>query len=460
MALNICMGCFSEWDEQRKRCPYCDWTPEEEPQEDGAGFKSGQILEKRYMLGKLYVKKKDYVIWRCYDSILDIKCFLLVSVGGEVENISHIAWKFMNNRADPDRPVPLSFRQIEKRYALLFSLKDVYMDVRKFISLVKLEKEPPVSVGEVKLPKNAEADHVLASDTLLGGQYRILGPIGIGGFGITYLCEDILLQRNVAVKEYFPAEWAERDGTYVAVKSSKVLEAYHYGMETFCREAKMTAQFIHTPHLPIMYDMLGENDTQYMVMDYIAGISIGKELKKRGYKPYRPDEMAEIILPVLHGLSALHEKKIIHSDISPGNILRTPEGGIVLIDLGAAKYNMQSQPALGAAFLKQDYAAPEQYRTAKEGIPRGEGPWTDIYAVGATMYYLLTGHKPLDALTRLSRKTTDLIPPKKYGVKVKKDWMKLIHRCMEPEASKRIASCAEVILDIQKLLPKGGRISR
>ena len=132
--------------------------------------------------------------------------------------------------------------------------------------------------------------------------------------------------------------------------------------------------------------------------------------------------------------------------------MRSKQGKIYLIDLGAAKYNLESQPVLSAAFLKIDYAAPEQYQTAREGVPRGEGPWTDIYGVGATMYYMLTGHKPTDVITRLNQKNPDLAAPRKYKVRLSRKWMNLIHHAMELEREKRIRSISEFGHEIRRLL--------
>ena len=174
-------------------------------------------------------------------------------------------------------------------------------------------------------------------------------------------------------------------------------------------------------------------------------------MKKRQYKPYSEKEAAEIILPSMKALRSIHESYVVHGDISPGNLICTKEGTVVLIDFGAAKYMTDKQPVLQAAFLKKNYAAPEQYRTAKEGIPRDEGAWTDIYAMGATLYYLLTGHVPTDALTRLSSKKTELIPPKKYGVKIQKGYFQLICQMMELDKNLRIKNDQVVIDTLEKL---------
>ena len=137
--------------------------------------------------------------------------------------------------------------------------------------------------------------------------------------------------------------------------------------------------------------------------------------------------------------------------------MRSTKGRICLIDLGAAKYNLESQPVLSAAFLKIDYAAPEQYRTAKEGIPKSEGPWTDLYGLGAVMYYMLTGHKPADVISRLSSKSPKLVLPRKYGVKLPKKWMKLIYHAMSLEIKERFHSAAECRDEIRKIVGMRGR---
>jgi serine/threonine protein kinase len=285
----------------------------------------------------------------------------------------------------------------------------------------------------------------------LGERYQILDCIGIGGFGIVYLCNDRYLRRLAAVKEYFPEEWALREEPYVDVKSSLYLEAFRFGLQSFEKEAKIQSQLLYTPHVAGIYDLFEENDTMYLVMEYISGVSIGREMRAREYRPYSPKEMAEILVPVMEALAVIHEKRIVHSDISPGNIMRAADGEIYLIDMGAAKYTLDSQPALSAAFLKIDYAAPEQYRTAKEGIPKDEGPWTDIYSLGATMYYLLTGQKPVDVVTRLGSKKPGVVLPRKCKCPNRKKWEKLINHACELEIGKRISSVEELSRQVSDL---------
>lgn len=448
----ICRGCFAEWEEQSFRCPWCGW--ERQADSDKAGWKTGMVLEKRYLLGGIYLEKSDYVIWRVYDSIMDIRYFFLVSVGGSLEVMRELGWGFLAQGETDGCPVVLAMKEIAGRYVLAFSMKDRYLPEEQFISRLRLEEKGPEDViGHIEYTAGQDTlKNVLAENMILADRYRITGCIGIGGFGIIYLCEDILLQRNVAVKEYLPESWAVREGTFVMAKSSGMLEAYRYGMKSFMQEVKMTSYVLHDRHLVTVYDTFLQNDTAYIVLEYLSGRNISREMAKRKFSPYTPREMAEIILPLLEGVRELHDRKLIHSDISPGNIIRTAERRIVLIDLGASKQSRGRRTELRAAFLKKNFAAPEQYQTAGAGIPENEGPWTDIYAVGAVMYYLLTGHKPADALSRLSAEKAGLIPPKRYKVKLKKGWMKLIHRCMELDWSKRLSSARQVEEAVRGLL--------
>ena len=288
---------------------------------------------------------------------------------------------------------------------------------------------------------------------VIAGRYQVIRCIGIGGFGVTYLCEDSKLQRKTALKEYFPRQWAEREEEYISVKASSMAEAFRMGMQSFLQEAQIMSQFIETPHVVTFYEVVEANDTVYLAMEYIEGLSAGRRLRERKYRPYKPKEMAQILIPVLDGLERMHEKNIIHSDISPGNIMCSKEGGVFLIDLGAAKAYKEKNPVISASFLKPDYAAPEQYRTAKEGIPRHEGPWTDIYGAGGTMYCLLTGQKPADAISRLGGSGIKKKEPKKFRLqRLPGKWMKLIRQAMALEISERISSAGELSGRIQKLL--------
>jgi hypothetical protein len=450
-APKVCMGCFSEWGDYEK-CPKCGWEIHSGETETPAA-----VLEQRYLLGKVFYEKDGMKIWRVYDNDLGISCFMLMQEEDAMDELESVAEKLSDSRQKKSFSVKvLSLKNVKKRMALFFTMEDYYLSTEKFEELLKpCEVRKTPLIREISYEKSSEKmEQVLPEGTLLDKRYKIIGCIGIGGFGITYLCEDVRLHRNVAVKEYFPFNWVERDEEYVLVKKSGYLKPYRVGMKAFHKEAKMMALFIHVKNIVTIYDVFEANDTVYIAMDYLSGTSIGREMRLRQYKPYNPEETAEIILPILKALDKMHEKRIVHSDISPGNIMRSTEGELYLIDLGAAKFNLESQPIQGTAFLKPDYAAPEQYRTAKTGIPQDEGAWTDIYALGATIYYLMTGKKPADAVSRLDSGKTNLSFSVKDKLRISKKWMSLINHCMELDHHKRFDSVNELEKEIRCLVNK------
>ena len=449
----ICRGCFGEWDVDYEKCPNCGWHPNSKPSKM-FGWETGDVIDKRYLVGKTFciTRQKDAAIFRLYDNLLGICCFgFLLSDDDEnkLKDVSDSIKKAQNGKQDV---VVLSLKRMGKHSVLIMSFRDKFMDINEFQKLTVLMDEKEDSEIPDPIDDN-EREQVLPPGTCLQDRYRIIDCIGIGGFGITYLCEDIMLRRLCALKEYFPAEWAERDGEYVAVKMSKMLQPYKYGLQSFLKEIKITAKFIHTPHMVTIFEAFEANDTAYLVMDYILGISMGRTMRTRGYEPYSGNEVAKMMYPVMDALEEMHDKKIIHSDISPGNIMATEQGEMYLIDLGAAKYNLQSQPPISAAFLKIDYAAPEQYRTAKEGKPGSEGPWTDIFALGATMYYLLTGEKPTDVIRRLNGEDTDLTEGLKD--KVSDEWLHLLQDSMRLEPSERISSIPKLREAVKSVCGEG-----
>lgn len=450
----ICLGCFREWKEGNAVCPSCGWEPQKAYGEIN-GWTTGHVLEKRYLLGFPWLRTEGWAVWRVYDCLLRISCFLLCAEGETQEPPSGMAERLQKFGALTGAGIQLlSVRKLEEKDVLLFSMRDAEGKEEAMQAVLRAkerEEESPPDFDNL-LAADRKKEQALLPGTWLSGRYRILECVGVGGFGILYCCEDAALHRLTAVKEYFPAEWAEREDTYVTVKESRLVEAYRFGMQSFYREARMQAKFLHTPHVAAVYDALEENDTVYLVMEYISGISIGREMRAREYQAYSPEEAGEILLPVMEVLGALHEERIIHSDVSPGNIMRSEEEEIFLIDLGAAKYALDSQPVLSAAFLKPDYAAPEQYRTAREGIPKEEGPWTDVYALGATLYYLLTGQKPPGVIQRLGGTHMEVTLSPKCRLKRKREWEKLLNRAMALDVRERIQTAGELEKEMRMLL--------
>jgi len=446
MKSKICKGCFQEWDEEWEHCPVCGFSFEEEndPKEERqeGEWLRGDIIGKRFMIGSLFFERKNLRIWRAYDAVLEIKCFLFTVRKAYARSLLLVA-DIIRQKQETIAQKVLQYADYDE-YKILEVSYQTEEDAKESLELIKHMTQQEVKIQPViQTMHYEEAKQVLPTDTFLEERYRVIGPLGIGGFGITYLCEDINLGRNVAIKEYFPSEWAQREDRFVTVKSSAMIEPYRFGMDSFRKEAKMTAKFIHEKGIVTAYDYFEENDTAYLVMEYISGTSIGKKMKAKG-QALSPERVCEILLPVLDSLDKLHDRKIVHSDISPGNIMETKEGREVLIDLGAAKYWYDTRPNLAAAFLKPDFAAPEQYRTAKLGVPKDEGAWTDIYALGAMMYYMLTGHKPPDVITRLESDSIKLLPFRKYKVHIKKKWFRIVEQCMDVDFHNRYRSVTEL----------------
>ena len=449
----ICRGCFKEWNAADTVCPCCGWEPEME-YESIFGWRTGDVFEKRYLLGMPYCRIADIAVWRIYDTVLSIGCLVLRVMPEEKETLYRLAERMQKEAHCLNNSIVLmAVKDIGVRSALLFSIKEQEScaDALQKVLAEEIQSDDPPDIREIS-KYGQKKDLALVPGTMLGGRFEILECIGIGGFGIVYRCMDLSLHRIAAVKEYFPEEWGEREEQYVTVKKSRMREAYRFGLKSFYQEAQIMAKLMHTSHVAPVYDVMEANDTAYLIMRYIPGISIGREMRERNYQPYKPGEIMEIMLPVLETLSEFHSRKIIHGDISPGNIMRSEEGNIFLVDMGAAKYALCSRPVLSAAFLKLDYAAPEQYQTAKKGIPENEGSWTDVYALGATVYYLLTGQKPPDVMQRLSGKRTDVVLPKKCRLKHKRQWTKFFNHAMALSIQERIHTVEELEEELRKLL--------
>lgn len=438
----ICMGCFAEWDTQRTTCTFCGWSPGGDRKKQD-GWQTGLVLEQRYILGEIYQSKLVYTIWRAYDMLMDMHCFLVRKRPGSDIELIRLA-RMDAEIAGEEGIQILTLKWVSGEETLIFSMHNPWLGFGRCRLRDIPEREVDVRVGNIEYI-GKKYDNALPQDTILAEQYRIIGALGAGGFGITYLCEDINTGNNVAVKEYYPAEWAVRDGVYVIIRDARFAKIFNYGKEMFEAEIQMTAKFIHTSHIVTVLDAFEENDTMYMVMEYLQGKSLGKLIREQKDTCFPVKEWEKMIVPVLEGLQQMHENKIIHSDISPGNIICTDSGKVVVIDLGAAKYIFDEKQRLAAAFLKPDYAAPEQYQTAKSGVGGTEGPWTDIYMIGALSYYCLLGHKAPSVMSRLSSESGVLEFTKKEHKKLKTKWEDIIQSCMELDRTKRPADIGQLL---------------
>lgn len=233
------------------------------------------------------------------------------------------------------------------------------------------------------------------------GKFVVSAVLGVGGFGITYRARDERLGVDVAIKEYLPLELALRDGTTRTVRPHASRQSdYHFGLDRFLEEARTLARFKH-PNIVRVVDFLEENGTAYLVMEYEPGESLGAYLRRTGFRGGMPEpEIRRILDAVLSGLEAVHGAGLLHRDIKPDNVyLRTGGGSPLLIDFGSARYALGAQSRSMSAVVSMGYAPPEQY--ASRGA--SQGPWTDLYAVGATLYELVRGEHPPESPERSER---------------------------------------------------------
>ncbi|KQY86072.1 serine/threonine-protein kinase [Pelomonas sp. Root1444] len=223
------------------------------------------------------------------------------------------------------------------------------------------------------------------------GELEILGTLGVGGFGIVYLARDHSLEREVAVKEYMPSQFAQRDGhSQVSVRSLSMRDTFELGRRSFVNEAKLLARFDH-PSLLKVYRFWEANGTAYMAMPRLIGHNLREARKTLPTPP--PEAWARRVFDaVLGGLEALHAQQVWHRDVAPDNIFLPADGGPpILLDFGAARQAIGDRTQVFTAILKPSFAPIEQYA---EAASLKQGPWTDFYALAAVMHELLTGHPP------------------------------------------------------------------
>lgn len=229
------------------------------------------------------------------------------------------------------------------------------------------------------------------------GELEILRTLGVGGFGIVYLAQDHALERLVAIKEYMPGQLAKRsEGSHVSVRSGSLAETFDLGRRSFVNEARLLARFDHRSLLKV-YRFWEANGTAYMVMPYLQGQTL-KQARQQMMEPPSEAWIMRRLLPLLDGLAILHAEQVYHRDIAPDNVLLPlEEADPILLDFGAARRAISDKTQSFTAILKPSYAPIEQYA---EAASLRQGPWTDVYALGAVLHYLVLGHTPPPATTR------------------------------------------------------------
>lgn len=224
--------------------------------------------------------------------------------------------------------------------------------------------------------------------------YVIKEILGQGGFGITYLAEDTNLDQLVAIKEYLPMDMAVRENdSSIYPVSGEYGKQFQWGLDRFIIEAQTLAKFKH-PNIVKVYSVFQENNTAYMVMEYEEGKPLDSLLKNKN--TLTETELKQILLPILDGLSMVHEAGFIHRDIKPANIFIRSDNTPVLLDFGSARQALGEQTRTLTNLVSPGFAPFEQY----SGKTHKQGPWSDIYGLGATLYRAISGISPADAMDR------------------------------------------------------------
>lgn len=243
--------------------------------------------------------------------------------------------------------------------------------------------------------------HLTVKDSLpvfsiLAGKYLLGAPLGKGGFGITYIAMHLPDEKIVAIKEFFPANLAVRDTNNETVVPADDTKAVYYrtGMKSFSEEGRILYLLSDIEHVVHVAEQIQANNTTYLVMEYVPGISLKKYMKQQ-QKLFSEQEMLTLMQPILLALQTMHQKGILHRDISPENLMLSPDNTLTLIDFGAARTFSRSDDDNLTVILKRGYAPEEQYHSNSR-----QGPWTDLYAVCAVMYQMLTGILPQEASAR------------------------------------------------------------
>jgi len=277
----------------------------------------------------------------------------------------------------------------------------------------------------------------LKQGTVLNNRYRVESVIGMGGFGITYRAFDETLESFVAVKEYYPSGMVSRaERTTVSVISEEHEDVFLHGVDRFLREARDVVKFKDDPSIVSVLDFFKENGTAYMVMELLEGITLKEYLREHGGK-IDEDMAVQVMFSLMNTLENIHEKGIVHRDISPDNVFICKDHTIKLIDFGAARISTNIDQKSASVVLKQGYAPVEQY-SRKGNI----GPWTDVYAFGALCYYMMTGQRPEESVERIIE--DDLVPPKKLNLNISDQVNDVIMKALSVRKEDRYQNMSEM----------------
>ena len=321
------------------------------------------------------------------------------------------------------------------------------MDINKLCPycMSEVNKESNTTCPHCKcdFSKALELHHQLKPYTILAGKYLVGGVLGEGGFGITYLGFDLNLEIRVAIKEFYPNGYASRESqntNALTAYSGKNMDIVYKWRDNFLKEARSLAKCSHLSGVVKVREFFQENNTAYIVQEYLEGKTLKEYCKEKGGK-LPVEQLLNSLEPVILALGEVHKEGLIHRDISPDNIMLLKGGQMKLLDFGAARdFTEEGEKSL-SVLLKPGYAPEEQYRTKGN-----QGPWSDIYAMAGTIYKCITGITPPESMERMRK--DELQKPSALGIAIPPNVEKALLKAMEVYAEKRYQSIEEFHKDL------------
>lgn len=263
-------------------------------------------------------------------------------------------------------------------------------------------------------------------------EYRIEKVLGVGGFGLTYLALDGNLNLKVAVKEYLPDDVATRGADHsISPRSPDNAEHFGWGKQRFLDESRVVASFRH-PNIVRVMRFFEANGTAYMVMEFVEGAALNDWIRTR--RPLAQPQLASIVGPLLDGLEVVHKAGFLHRDIKPGNIYIREDGSPVLLDFGAARMRTGDLTTI----VSPGFAPFEQYHNKGN-----QGPWSDLYALGGVLYWMITGNKPHEAAARIKADTMPSALQSADRALYRPEFLAAIDWALAPNEDERPQSVAE-----------------